>query len=98
MEPAPTVDCRGISRIARNVRNGIDRRGERRFARLFGKLIDCRGGVHLRPIVRNWIGTLEGFSNAEVKARVVGYVMERNYVEGAAVKKDDQLFLIDPRP
>ena len=50
------------------------------------------------PIVRNWIGTLEGFSNAEVKARVVGYVMERNYVEGAAVKKDDQLFLIDPRP
>ena len=50
------------------------------------------------PIVRNWIGTLEGFSNAEVKARVAGYVMERNYVEGAAVKKDDQLFLIDPRP
>jgi RND family efflux transporter MFP subunit len=50
------------------------------------------------PIIRSWVGTLDGSENAQIKARVTGYLQTRNYNEGAAVKKGDALFEIDPRP
>jgi membrane fusion protein (multidrug efflux system) len=50
------------------------------------------------PIVREWLGTLDGSSNADIRARVSGYIQEQKYAEGAVVKKGDLLFLIDPRP
>lgn len=50
------------------------------------------------PIVREWLGTLDGSSNADIRARVSGYIQEQKYAEGSVVKKDDVLFLIDPRP
>ena len=50
------------------------------------------------PIVREWLGTLDGSSNAEIRARVSGYIQEQKYAEGAVVKKGDVLFVIDPRP
>jgi RND family efflux transporter MFP subunit len=50
------------------------------------------------PIYGEWIGTLDGFSNADVKAQVTGYLMRQGYQEGAFVKKGQLLFEIDPRP
>jgi len=50
------------------------------------------------PVYREWIGTLDGSENAEIRARVTGYLLKRNYAEGSLVKKGDLLFEIDPRP
>jgi membrane fusion protein (multidrug efflux system) len=50
------------------------------------------------PVYREWIGTLDGSENAEIRARVTGYLLRRDYQEGALVKKGDLLFEIDPRP
>ena len=50
------------------------------------------------PIYSEWIGTTEGSINAEIRARVSGYLQKRIYTEGSAVKKGDLLFQIDPRP
>lgn len=50
------------------------------------------------PIYREWIGTLDGFTNADVRAQVEGYILRQGYQEGAFVKKGQLLFEIDPRP
>jgi RND family efflux transporter MFP subunit len=50
------------------------------------------------PIYGEWIGTLEGLVNAEIKAEVTGYLIKQNYVEGSFVNKGQLLFEIDPRP
>ena len=50
------------------------------------------------PIYGEWIGTLTGQVNADVKAQVTGYLLTRNYKEGSFVRKGQILFEIDPRP
>jgi membrane fusion protein (multidrug efflux system) len=50
------------------------------------------------PIYGEWIGTLDGMVNAEIKSQVSGYLMSKQYVEGSFVKKGQLLFEIDPRP
>jgi len=50
------------------------------------------------PIYGQWIGTLDGFVNANVKAQVTGYLLKQAYKEGSFVKKGQLLFKIDPRP
>jgi RND family efflux transporter MFP subunit len=50
------------------------------------------------PIYSEWIGTLDGFVNADIKAEVSGYLLEQAYQEGSFVKKGQLLFQIDPRP
>jgi membrane fusion protein, multidrug efflux system len=50
------------------------------------------------PIFEEWIGTLEGYVNAQIRAQVTGYLMAQDYAEGSEVKKGDLLFQIDPRP
>jgi RND family efflux transporter MFP subunit len=50
------------------------------------------------PIFGEWIGTLDGFTNADVRAQVTGYLMQQGYQEGAFVRKGQLLFEIDPRP
>ena len=45
-----------------------------------------------------WIGTLDGYVNAQIRAQVTGYLLAQNYREGSEVKAGDQLFQIDPRP
>jgi len=50
------------------------------------------------PIYHEWIGTLDGLSNADVRAQVTGYLLRQGYQEGAFVKKGQLLFEIDPRP
>ncbi len=46
----------------------------------------------------NWVGTLDGFVNAQIQPQVSGYLIRQNYREGAPVGKDQVLFQIDPRP
>jgi len=50
------------------------------------------------PIFREWIGTLDGFTNADVRAQVTGYILKQGYQEGAFVRQGQLLFQIDPRP
>jgi len=50
------------------------------------------------PIYGEWIGTLDGFVNADVRAQVTGYLVRQDYKEGAFVNKGQLLFEIDPRP
>jgi membrane fusion protein (multidrug efflux system) len=50
------------------------------------------------PVFQQWIGTSDGYPNAEIRAQVTGYLMKQDYVEGGKVKQGDLLFEIDPRP
>jgi len=50
------------------------------------------------PIFSEWIGTLDGLVNADVRAQVTGYLLRQSYQEGAFVRKGQLLFEIDPRP
>ncbi len=50
------------------------------------------------PIYTEWIGTLDGLVNADIKAQVSGYLEKQEYTEGSNVKKGQLLFEIDPRP
>ncbi len=50
------------------------------------------------PIIHEWIGTLDGLVNADVRAQVTGYLLKQGYQEGAFVKQGQLLFQIDPRP
>ncbi len=50
------------------------------------------------PIYSEWIGTLDGLVNAEIKAQVTGYLLNKNYTEGSFVRKGQLMFEIDPRP
>src|SRR4029077_11597707 len=50
------------------------------------------------PIYGEWIGTLDGLVNADVRGQVTGYLMKQAYQEGAFVKQGQLLFQIDPRP
>lgn len=50
------------------------------------------------PITREWIGSIDGSNNAEIRSRVSGYIISQNYKDGAVVKKGAVLFEIDPRP
>jgi membrane fusion protein (multidrug efflux system) len=51
-----------------------------------------------QPITEEWIGTTDGFVNAQIRAQVSGYLRRQVYSDGAEVKKGDLLFEIDPRP
>src|ERR1700723_3607168 len=50
------------------------------------------------PLQGEWVGTLEGYVNAQIQPQVSGYLIRQDYHEGAFVKKDQLLFEIDPRP
>jgi len=45
-----------------------------------------------------WIGTLDGYVNAQIRPQVSGYLLRRSYQEGALVRQGQVLFEIDPRP
>src|SRR5467141_3909551 len=49
------------------------------------------------PIYREWVGSLDGFVNADIRPQVEGYVRKQVYREGAFVGQGELLFLIDPR-
>ena len=61
--------------------------------------------VTVAPVVQKdvalyseWIGTLDGFVNADVRAQVTGYLLQQDYKEGDPVNAGEMLFEIDPRP
>jgi RND family efflux transporter MFP subunit len=50
------------------------------------------------PVQGEWVGTLEGYINAQIQPQVSGYLIRQDYHEGAFVRKGQLLFEIDPRP
>ena len=48
-------------------------------------------------ITQEWVGTLDGMINAEIRSQITGYIVQRNYEEGKNVNKGDLLYQIDPR-
>src|SRR4051812_16284296 len=50
------------------------------------------------PIYTEWVGTLDGYVNAQIQARITGYLLRQTYKEGSFVKSGQLLFEIDPRP
>jgi len=50
------------------------------------------------PVYKEWIGTLDGLVNADIKAQVAGYLIAQSYKEGSFVTKGQLLFQIDSRP
>ena len=50
------------------------------------------------PITSEWVATLDGFVNAQIRPQVSGYLIKKSYDEGSRVKKDQVLFEIDSRP
>ena len=50
------------------------------------------------PLTENWVGTLDGFVNAQIQPQVSGYLTRQNYKEGSRVEEGRVLFQIDPRP
>ena len=48
-------------------------------------------------IYREWVGSLDGFVNADIKPQVEGYVRKQVYREGAYVRQGELMFLIDAR-
>src|SRR2546425_372418 len=49
------------------------------------------------PVVGEWIGTLDGSVNADIRPKVEGYLLRQFYKEGQFVRPNDPLFEIDPR-
>jgi membrane fusion protein (multidrug efflux system) len=49
-------------------------------------------------LASEWVATLDGFVNAQVRPQVTGYLIRTTYREGAFVHKGDVLFEIDERP
>jgi len=61
--------------------------------------------VTVAPVVQKdveatstWVGLLDGYQNASIRAQVTGYLLTQNYKEGSFVKKGTVLFTIDQRP
>src|SRR5438132_13871553 len=50
------------------------------------------------PISVEYVGTLVGYINAQIRVRVAGHLVSQNYTEGSPVKAGDLLFQVDPRP
>jgi RND family efflux transporter MFP subunit len=50
------------------------------------------------PVYSEWVATLDGYVNAQVRPQVSGYIIKQSYKEGSLVRKGDILFEIDPRP
>ena len=49
-------------------------------------------------LTSEWIATLDGYVNAQIRPQVSGYLIKRDYEEGAVVRRGQTLFEIDPRP
>jgi RND family efflux transporter MFP subunit len=45
----------------------------------------------------DWVGTTQGFVNADIYPKISGYLLKQNYQDGDAVHAGQLLFQIDPR-
>jgi len=49
------------------------------------------------PIFSDWVGTTEGFVNAEIHPKIAGYLLQQSYKDGDHVHSGQLLFQIDDR-
>jgi membrane fusion protein (multidrug efflux system) len=49
------------------------------------------------PVYMEWVASMDGSVNANIRPQVTGYLISQNYKEGDVVKKGQVLFQIDPR-
>jgi RND family efflux transporter MFP subunit len=50
------------------------------------------------PVTGEWVGTLDGYVNAQIQPQANGYLIRQDYREGSQVREGQILFEIDPRP
>jgi membrane fusion protein (multidrug efflux system) len=50
------------------------------------------------PVTYEYVAQTAGYREVEVRARVTGILLNRNYREGAVVRRGESLFTIDPAP
>jgi membrane fusion protein (multidrug efflux system) len=50
------------------------------------------------PVTYEYVAQTAGYREVEVRARVAGILVKRNFREGGAVKKGESLYTIDPEP
>ena len=50
------------------------------------------------PVTYEYVAQTAGYREVEVRARVTGILLKRNYKEGTAVRQGESLFTIDPAP
>lgn len=50
------------------------------------------------PLIGEWVGTLDGYVNAQIQPQASGYLIRQDYREGTQVREGQILFEIDPRP
>lgn len=50
------------------------------------------------PVSFEYVGQTAGSREVEVRARVTGILLKRNFTEGARVKKGESLYTVDPAP
>jgi RND family efflux transporter MFP subunit len=50
------------------------------------------------PVFNEWVATLDGYVNAQIRPQVSGYIIRQSYTEGSLVRKGQVLFEIDSRP
>jgi len=49
------------------------------------------------PVFSEYVATVEGYINVDIRARVAGFLQTQDYKDGAYVKEGTLLFTIDPR-
>jgi membrane fusion protein (multidrug efflux system) len=49
------------------------------------------------PVYSEFVGTLDGYINVDIRARVAGFLQSQDYKDGSYVKEGALLFTIDPR-
>ncbi len=50
------------------------------------------------PVYKDYIGITQSIAAIGIKARVKGFLTQMEFIEGKAVKKNQLLFVIDPKP
>lgn len=50
------------------------------------------------PITKQYIGITQSIASVGIRARVKGFLIKMNFIEGKPVTKDQLLFVIDPKP
>ena len=49
------------------------------------------------PVTGDWVGTTDGYINAQIRAKVQGYLLKQGYRDGSSVKAGQLLYQLDPR-
>jgi membrane fusion protein, multidrug efflux system len=49
------------------------------------------------PVRTEWVGTTDGYINAQIRAKVQGYLLSTAYRDGSSVKAGQLLYQLDPR-